>query len=804
MKQTLNEAKSCYHCGEDVIEKGHVKDNHDFCCTGCLSVYTLLQESGMDDYYGLEAFPGKKNESKQLSYKYDYLENSEIAHALLDFYSESLNRVTLRIPAIHCSSCIWLLENLNRLHNGVLNVRVNFPKKEAAISYNPKEISLKELALLLDKINYVPEFIKAQKSGKTEIDAVQKQLLLRLGVAGFSFGNVMLLSFPEYVSGITGVEQHYESLFGILSFGLSIPVLLYSATEYLKSAYKGFINKYLNIDIPISLGILALFFWSTFEVFSQTGAGYFDSFTGLLFFLLIGKWFQNKTYRALTFDRDFESFFPIGVTKVTSLNTNEIVPLKSIQVNDELLIRNEELIPVDSLLYTGKAYIDYSFVTGESAPVRVQRGDKIFAGGIQKGASITIKALTTVSQSYLTGLWHEQNREKQHDSARKTLIDKVSEKFTIGVLVISLVAAIAWYFINPAVILQVTISILIVACPCALALSFPFTFGNAMRILGKHGLYIKSNAVVEELAAIDTIVFDKTGTLTTSKNNTVNENFIHELTNEQRQIIKSIVSQSTHPLSQIIDYYIQLEPVAVSNFEEVKGKGLQATVHEQLVRIGSEEFVGNSPLGGPKTAAEVHIGINGEYLGYFSIKKQYRTGLEQLIKNELNQYKLHLISGDHSAEESYLSNLFPSGTTLKFNQKPSDKSAYINALKSKHSNVLMVGDGLNDAAALKASNVGLAVADDVHGFSPASDTILDAKKFTSLGKMLAYSKESIKILNRSLIVSLTYNSIGLVFALTGNLSPIVAAILMPLSSITIVTFVTISTNLSAKKVFGNH
>src|SRR3972149_4671997 len=274
---------------------------------------------------------------------------------------EKLFIVTFYVPQMHCSSCIWLLENLYRINPGIIHSEVDFLKKTVTIKFNPNRISLKQNVELLTSIGYEPQINLEDVEGK-KLQTTNKKLIYKIGVTGFCFGNIMLLSFPEYLN-IDAADSFFIKFFGWLNLILSLPVFLYSSSGYFISAYKGLQKRILNIDVPISLGIFVLFFRSAFEVITHTGAGYFDSMTGLVFFLLLGKLFQNKTYETLNFDRNYKSYFPLsGILKT---NESEVsIPISKLNVGDKIIIRNNEIIPADSVLFGGEGNIDYSFVTG--------------------------------------------------------------------------------------------------------------------------------------------------------------------------------------------------------------------------------------------------------------------------------------------------------------------------------------------------------------------------------------------------------------------------------------------------------
>ncbi|MCZ8229788.1 heavy metal translocating P-type ATPase metal-binding domain-containing protein [Flavobacterium sp.] len=787
--------ENCFHCGLD-IEKADVIhfDAKVFCCNGCKTVYEIFSANDLSCYYDFEQSPGAT--PLDIAGKYDFLDNPTIVAKLLDFQEENTEIISLSIPHIHCSSCIWILENLQKLQPGINTSQVNFPEKKVRINYNPTLVTVKDVVYLLSSIGYEPYIsLENYETGKEKID---RSLTYKLGVAFFCFGNIMLLSFPEYFEVEEYWLNQYRGFFRWLIFALSLPSFFYSASGYYVSAYKSIRSKMLNIDIPIALGIVVMFVRSTFDIIMDYGSGFFDSLCGLIFFMLLGKMFQIKTYSFLSFERDFKSYFPIAITRINPDTSEESIPVFDIQKGDRLLIRNQELIPVDGILISEKSEIDYSFVTGEAIPIVKQSGDKIFAGGKQIGKVIEMEVLHSVSQSYLTQLWSNDVFQKKVEQKHKTITDTISRYFTPILLLIAFVGWGYWIFFDANTAFNVFTAVLIVACPCALALTAPFTMGNVLRIMGKQKFYLKNALVIEQLAKVDTIVFDKTGTITTNKKSNISYQG-RPFTEGEYAIVKSVLRASNHPLSRMLyDFLPETKREKVTVFDEIPGKGIQATVLDKQIQIGSASFVGKIQEEGMQQTA-VHIKIDEVYCGHYIFNNEYRTGLEDLFQLLNKKYEIKILSGDNEGERPTLEKLLPNGVELVFNQKPDEKLAFIKQLQEQGKNVMMVGDGLNDAGALAQSNVGISISENVNVFSPACDAILDASEFFKLNYFLNLSKDAIKTIKMSFALSLLYNVVGLAFAITGNLLPLVAAIIMPLSTITIVSFVTIMSNYYSRK-----
>ena len=748
----------------------------------------------------MEVAPGIKAKGRFVSSRFAYLDDDSTINQLVQFRSDTQMNVTFSLPQMHCSSCVFLLENLHRIDTGITHSQVHFERKEVFVSFNPSLLSLRKLVELLAFIGYEPA-ISLNDAGKRKKSEKNYGKIAELGVAGFCFSNIMMLSFPEYFSGGEIEQPGLKETFSWIIFGLSLPVLFFGARSIFVSGFKGLRQGIINIDAPIALAIIITFARSYYEIITGTGAGYLDSGTGIIFFMLIGRWFQHKTYDSLSFDRQYKSYFPLGVTVLRN-HKEETIPATQLQKEDLIVIRNEEMIPADAVLLEGNANIDYSFVSGENIPLNKTAGELLFAGGKQKGAAIKLRVVKEPSQSYITQLWNNDVFGKAKN-VEQSFIHPWSRYFTIVLLSIAALAACYWWLVDPSKIIPVVTAVLIVACPCSLLLSATFTFGNMMRIFGKNKLYLKNSSVIESLAKVQHIVFDKTGTITQSGNATVRFEGA-ALSAAEEAWVCTAAKQSSHTLSNSIAGHLRLADFsngpAMRSFSEEAGKGLVAEMDGARVLLGGAGFVKAEQKINSANSSCVHVKINEAYKGFYEIGNSYRAGMRSLITSlQLNKFNLHLLSGDNDAERNNLHRFFCPGAPLLFNVTPQEKLSYVKKLQDNGEHVLMVGDGLNDAGALMQADTGIAVSDDAARFSPACDAIIDGNVLHKLTSFISYAKAGRHIVLASFILSILYNVVGISFAVQGKLAPIVAAILMPVSSISIVLFVTLLTSRVAKQ-----
>ncbi|MEI8279208.1 MAG: heavy metal translocating P-type ATPase metal-binding domain-containing protein [Bacteroidota bacterium] len=784
----------CYHCGTPCISDSIAIEDKAFCCDGCKLVYEILNENGLCDYYKLQSHPGLSQIKPIRNDKYSYLDNEEITKPLYKFTNGDYTIVTFYIPGVHCSSCMWLLEHLHKVNSNIIESRLNFTTKEVTIHFSRERINIRAITELLATIGYEP-YISLDEVDKKKSKIFNKQKIYKLGVAGFCFGNIMMMSFPEYLSHKTGIEDQYSHLFRYLNLLLAIPVFFYSASEFFVTAWKGLQQKILNIDAPIALAIVITFARSVAEIATNTGAGYLDSMSGIVFFMLVGRVVQERTYKSISFHRDYKSYFPIAVNVITK---DGVVSkgLQDLKEKDIVQLHNDEIIPADSIVVKGNAYVDYSFVTGENEPVTVKQQEMVYAGGKQAGGELVLQVVKPVAGSYLTSLWNHYafSKDKQEKNDANSAIHMLSRYFTWVLLSLTVCTGVFWAINDPSKIMVSTTAMLIVACPCALLLTSTFTNGNLLRIFSNNGLFLRDATVIEQLSKIDQIVFDKTGTLTqrNASDTYVEANVEkvkvsgYELTDIEKDMLYSVVCPSQHPYSNAIATWLGVRNIiSADEWKELSGKGLEARINGNSILVGSYSFVGISNENSNIEKSAVYVKMNDKVTA-FDFSLMLRESIPQIISSLREQYQLSLLSGDNDKQRSSLSNLFSNNSELLFEQKPIDKLQYIETLQQKGKHVMMIGDGLNDAGALQQSNVGITLADDINNFTPSCDAILDSKRFALLPSVLKLAKASKTIIGFTFFISILYNFVGLYFAMCGLMKPMTAAILMPCSTLTIV------------------
>lgn len=776
----------CTHCNTECSENSITTAYGCFCCEGCVTANKILNDGNI--------FNDKKNAAKKINQDLD---------CLLSFKNEKNASIEFEIPAIHCVSCIQVLENVHILEPAIESVRVNFLKKRATFLFNHSTYSVSELIDFLQKIGYKP-LLNLDLKDKPKTDSIQnrdKTLLIKLGISGFVAGNIMLFSLPEYF-GLNGdFSSEFKHLFSFLNLVLSLPVVFYCANDYFRSAFNSIRLKDINFDVPISLGFSSLLGLSYYEIISGTGAGYLDSFSALVFFLLVSRYFQNKTFASIDFEKNYLSYFPLFATKINLHNEEKII-VKNLKINDEILIKNNEIIPVNAILTKGKGEIDYSFITGESRPISLQAQMDVKAGAKWLSEPAVFKVKNSFEQNEFINLWKKEFSNTKEFI--KNHIDKAGKVFLYLMIVVAFSVSSYWVYTSGLSYgIYIFTCLMVTACPCVLGIASPITNGIISRYFSKNGFFLKDAKSIYDFAQLDTIVFDKTGTLT--KSNVGEVSFVGiELNMNQKVLLKSLFYASTHPNSQIIYNSILSETLEIKNFKQVVGEGISAVANGRLIKAGKKSFIDKDAISESNDSSVVWVCIDNQTLGYFKISPIWRENLNDL-SYQLNALGIqkHVLSGDNDADSSILQKIFSQKANLNFYQKPEDKLKYIEYLQKSGNHVLMVGDGLNDALALKASRLSVSVIESGSSFFPSCDGVLESQQFSKLSKFIWLARKSKKVINICFSLSAIYNIIGIILASKGLLNPLLAAILMPLNSITVLFSAILFSNYYAKKILTN-
>lgn len=799
--ETLFQVTNCYHCNtpirteKDLILGEINAQTESFCCSGCRSLATLLVNNGLTQFYTLRGSEKLESVNTERKNRED-LETESVYQEYVIQKNEGICETLITIGKIHCSACVWLNEKVLGDQEGVLEARINFATGRMKLVYDRKRIDLNEIFSIISGIGYEPSLYSPLKA-ETGVSRFSKDLFYRMALAGFSWGNIMLFSIGLYAGYFTGIEIEFKRLFHFVSWIFATPVYLYSGYPFFKGAKESIKRRMLTMDTLLFSGVSLAYFYSIYVTLTDHGEVYFDSVCTIYFFILIGKFLESAIrLKAGRKVGELLSTLPQEYTVIREEIETQIAP-SAIRVDERILLKNGNRVPVDGILKSVTAYFDESFLTGESKPVTHKNGDTILSGSLCLSTNAELIATTTAKESTLSRISALIESSLQAKPGIQRTTDRFSTYFIQIVLGIAFATFGIYgiYFHNWESAVLNTISVLIVACPCALGLAVPAAYVVSNLLHSSKGILVKNPDSLEILSRADRIYFDKTGTLTTGKLSLQEERFLSQ---DEKLRIYSLVltleSGSTHPLAESLKKEIgkklrnqNEEPIAYTwkEIAEIPGSGMEGRLIGETTsyRIGNLHFVS---LGALKQDGKIYLGKGGVLLASFVLEDSVRPETKSAIEKLKHSFGfLGILSGDSRSKVESLATAVGIDHPL-FELKPEEKLKVIQNAQKEGKTVVMVGDGINDSACLAAANLGISmgIASDLS--IDKSDLVLISNQLDSIVSAVKISKKTRNIVFQNILISLTYNSIMLPLAAFGFMLPVICAGFMTLSSLSVV------------------
>lgn len=787
----------CAHCGLLVPRSLRKAEGPSFCCSGCETVYHLIQQHGLGEYYTLrDVLPQGPADLALAEQAYREYDDPHFLDKNADALEGGQLQVQLYVEGVHCSACLWLIEKAMLQIDGVQEARLHFGLSRLSLRFSPAEVRLSQIAVRLSHLGYRPHPVRLAKDGHQR---AARCMLIRIGVAAAVAGNVMLMAFALYGGEYSGMEASHRSLFRWLSLAASLPAVLYSAWPFYRSAVAGLLNRVFHMDLPISLGILAGFVSGVVNTVRGEGEIYFDSVTALIFLLLVGRMLQLRQQRAVTESSQMlHALTPAWARRIRK-GEAERIALDAIDTDDLLEVRAQECFPADGILVRGRSSVDASLLSGESLPTPLQADDEVFAGTTNLEDTVLIRAKGPVSESRVAKLSELVEKAATTRSPVVQLADRVAGWFVAVVLLLAGLTVLSWSLIDPAVAIDHGVALLVVSCPCALGLATPLAMTAAIGRAARNGILVRSGAALEALSRPGTILFDKTGTLTHGRLevSTVRAPDGSALAPKALSALLPLLDaaerSSQHPIAKALRRFCRSQQtflaLEVVQTEVVVGSGVQAQVKTpdgvRTVRVGSPQWV-HPDAPSLEHLSSVSIAVDGipqALLGLTDeLRAEARASVDALLKRG---FQVGIVSGDNQAVVSAVGErLGLPPEACVGNTSPEGKLAYLRALEGP---VIMVGDGVNDAAALAAATVGVAVHGGAEVALAAADVYLSKSGIEPVLHLVKGAKKTTAVLRSNVLFSLSYNAFGASLAAFGFLSPLVAALLMPISSLVVVT-----------------
>lgn len=781
----------CSHCNLEFDESVMIKDGDannplHFCCKGCQGVYHLLQDEGLDSFYsklGKNTLEPVSTISGELE-KFD-LEGFEKKY--VKDIGDGTKQIHLIIEGIHCSACVWLNEKVLHKQDGIIEASINYSNNKAKVIWDPEVIKLSQIIESIRSIGYnaypYDPNIQEERANKTKRDYYSRIL-----VGVFGSMNIMWIAVAQYAGYFTGIEQRFKDILNVAEFILATPVLFYSGWVFFRGAYYGFKNKHVNMDLLVASGALLAYLYSIYAMITRAGETYFESVVMIVTFVLVGKYLEvlSKKQAVDTLDTIMGS----TPTEVTLIKDNEksLVGVEAVEVGDIIEVKSGEKVVIDGKLIQGAASFDESSLTGESEPIYKITGNTILSGSICLDSAIRYQATKDASHSLLSSIVTLLEESITKKPKIEQLANEISGYFSTIVLLIALLTFGGWYgwISGFEQALIVSISVIVIACPCALGLATPMSTLIGIGVSAKRGLLFKEASHLESMAKTTLLALDKTGTITEGKPSVVNEVVVEEF---DRALLYSLVSTSKHPISRGIADFLEIKnELILENIKSIEAKGLKATYQGQSLIGGNSEFLLEN---GIEVAIESQsslfaFAIDGRLVAYYELQDQIREGAIEAIKNiKKLGLKVVMLTGDHERSASHIAAQV--GIEECYSKLlPQDKAAMIDRFHEDGELVVMAGDGINDTIALARSDIAIAMGSGADISIEMSDVILMDDKPKSLYEAFLIANRTYKGVKENLALSIIYNIITVPIAVMGYVTPLIAALSMSLSSLIVV------------------
>ncbi|WP_418186899.1 heavy metal translocating P-type ATPase [Aliarcobacter lanthieri] len=794
----------CNHCHLSFDDEIMIKENDlNFCCNGCQNVYHILKSDGLESFY-------EKLGNKKLAPPIE-VSNADLdkfdSQNFLDNYTtqtkDGFLQIDLILEGIHCAACVWLNEKVLYDTKGIIEANINFTTNKAKIVFNQDTIKLSQIILKIRSIGYNAYAYDSSIADK-EANRAKQDYFIRMMVAVVCTMNIMMLSVAKYTGFFTGMSNEVKQMIHFAEFILTTPVLFYSGWVFYKSAYFGLKNKIVSMDLAVSTGATLTYAYSMAVLFHFTkGESYFDSVAMIITFVLVGKYLEviGKKSAVDTLDK-IKSTLPLEATIIEN-GEKKVVALNSVKIGDIIEVKTGDKVPVDGKIIFGSASFDEASLTGESLPVYKKEGDILYSGTINLDSLVHFEVIKDFKNSTFSSIVTLLEDSLNSKPKIQSLANKISRKFSATILTVAFITFLVWYFLGLDLgfyfadvnqferSFMVAVSVIIIACPCALALATPMASLVGISQLAKKSLLFKEAKFIETIANATTVVFDKTGTLTKGELSIVNAKFLDK-TEKNLSLLFSLVDSSNHPISQSVKKYLEknttYKKLFLENIKNVEGKGITASFEglellggniELLKEFGIDfEFETNNSL--------YIFAINKEVIAIFELEDDIKDDAKELINYlKKEQIEIIMLTGDNQFVASKVSNYLKIDKFLS-SQTPTSKANYVKQLKESGKTVVMVGDGVNDSVALATSDVSIAMGNSADVSLSVSDIVLLNSKLKALKDAFIISKKTYKHIKQNLIFSLCYNAVTIPLAMLGYVIPLFAALSMSLSSLIVI------------------
>lgn len=788
-------SKECYHCGlpvndpdEFVLEIQSVKQS--FCCPGCQAITSVIMDGGLEQFYQYRTSHNRRPE--QQAEDFSLYDRDDIQQSFVTPADNQSQHKTahLLLDNITCAACVWLIEKRLKAVSGVINIRINASTHQCLLEWDVGQVGLGHLMHELTLIGYRPQPLN-RDSQEHQRTRYQRLALMRLSVAAFGMMQVGMVAIALYAGAIQGMDEHWVSLLRWVSLIVATPVVLFSAQPFWSTAWRSLKQRHLTMEVPVSLAIILAYLASAWATINGGGEVYFDSVSMFTFFLLIGRYLEMRTrYRNQLQTTANTRLLPMAVQRLDSQGQLELVPLAQLEKGDQIRVNSGETIPCDGVIIEGNSAVIEALLTGESEPVVKAVGDNVIAGTVNTEGSLLIEATAVNQQTRLSTIEKLVSFAQQDKPAIQQLADKVASYFVLAVLVVASGVFTFWWFREPESALWITLSVLVVTCPCALSLATPTVLTATVAKMRSMGLLILKGHVIESLTHIKRVVFDKTGTLTYGEPKVVDVMMVddsqHKWSEQQALAIAALLEEgSSHPIAKAFAEYYQAGTFSVTDRELVTGAGVKAVVDGSVWSLGKPAFVTEQPLSLPSHGQWLLLGESGQPRAWILLSDRLRDSAPEAIDSlRQQQIESEVLSGDNASVVEYMAGQLGQ-LPWKAGVTPEEKLQHLKQLQQQQ-HLLMVGDGINDVPVLAGADVSVAM-DSASDFARShADTVLLSSDLKVLPSAITLAHRCKRIIRQNLSWALGYNLLALPLAAAGLIPPYLAALGMSLSSLIVV------------------
>ena len=786
----------CYHCGLPVPANINfsVIINHKpepMCCPGCQAVASAIVDGGLESFYAYRTQTNEHIDTQSLKTDWKIYDLPEVQHEFVTDHDLNFRQANLLLEGISCAACSWLIETHLKKNPAVKSLSVNLSTHRCTLVWSPSNAPLSELLKSLAEIGYKPR--PATDDQQQEFFKKENRIaLFRLGVAGFGMMQAMMVAVGIYF----GATDTWLEFLRWLSMLVATPVVFFSASPFFKSAWRSIQSKQLIMDVPVALAIGLAYLASAWATVTHSGEVYFESVSMFAFFLLLGRYIEQRArHRNRLAFGNLAQLMPLTACCIRSQADEEItenIPLKMLSVSDLVLVKAGDTFPCDGSVESGESEVIESLITGESVPVSKRVGDNVIAGTLNGHSPLRIRVTAIGSATKLSGIERLAVQATEEKPKQVVMADKIARFFVARLLVVCACVFLFWWFKDPSRAFWITLSVLVVTCPCALALAMPAALSAATANLRQRGFLVARGHVIETLTHINRVIFDKTGTLTLGLFCISDVLLSGKHSREQAlAIAASLEADSNHPIAQAFN--AERNNIRATEVKQTTAAGVEGKIDEQIYRLGTQEFVseiissGDNSFTLPDQNKLWLLLANSEgAVAWFGLDDEIRPGAREAVSNLQNMgITVELLSGDQSGAVAKLASEL-SIEKFTAGAKPEDKLSRLQAVQKEGEKVLMVGDGINDVPVLAGADVSVAMASASDLAQTRADTVLLNNQLILLPEAIAIAKRTRNIIKQNLMFSLTYNVIALPLAAMGLVAPWAAAIGMTMSSLIVV------------------